>query len=185
MSKHYFFYDESEHSRKISYKTVSALNYYDNFIAMIVGWNDSKDDILQRYLVFETAYTDRKDRNGEIKSTMLSQKQFQYGFASLNKQNAQFVSDFLSLFDETNHVYFSVSSKIEYLVLQLFQGYNNNLLVDADLMKYSITKALVIYRPQEIIRCLYESPERFIEELKTFFQNRIDINKNHSDLKQA
>ena len=37
MSKHYFFYDESEHSRKISYKTVSALNYYDNFIAMIVG----------------------------------------------------------------------------------------------------------------------------------------------------
>ena len=77
-----------------------------------------------------------------------------YGFASLNKQNAQFVSDFLSLFDETNHVYFSVSSKIEYLVLQLFQGYNNNLLVDADLMKYSITKALVIYRPQEIIRCL-------------------------------
>ena len=62
MSKHYFFYDESEHSRKISYKTVSALNYYDNFIAMIVGWNDSKDDILQRYLVFETAYTDRKDR---------------------------------------------------------------------------------------------------------------------------
>ena len=185
MSKHYFFYDESEHSRKISYKTVSALNYYDNFIAMIVGWNDSKDDILQRYLVFETAYTDRKDRNGEIKSTMLSQKQFQYGFASLNKQNAQFVSDFLSLFDETNHVYFSVSSKIEYLVSQLFQGYNNNLLVDADLMKYSITKTLVIYRPQEIIRCLYESPERFIEELKTFFQNRIDINKNHSDLKQA
>lgn len=70
MSKHYFFYDESEHSRKISYKTVSALNYYDNFIAMIVGWNDSKDDILQRYLVFETAYTDRKDRNGEIKSTV-------------------------------------------------------------------------------------------------------------------
>jgi len=96
MSKHYFFYDESEHSRKISYKTVSALNYYDNFIAMIVGWNDSKDDILQRYLVFETAYTDRKDHNGEIKSTMLSQKQFQYGFASLNKQNAQFVSDFVS-----------------------------------------------------------------------------------------
>ena len=98
MSKHYFFYDESEHSRKISYKTVSALNYYDNFIAMIVGWNDSKDDILQRYLVFETAYTDRKDRNGEIKSTMLSQKQFQYGFASLNKQNAQFVSDFVIIF---------------------------------------------------------------------------------------
>ena len=146
MSKHYFFYDESEHSRKISRKTVSSLNYYDNFIAMIVGWTDVKDDILQRYSDFESCYVDRKDRNGEIKSTMLSQKQFQYGFASLNKQNAQFLNDFLSLFDETNHIYFSVSSKIEYLVLQLFRGYKNNLLVDADLMKYSITKALFLYR---------------------------------------
>ena len=98
MSKHYFFYDESEHSRKISRKTVSSLNYYDNFIAMIVGWTDVKDDILQRYSDFESCYVDRKDRNGEIKSTMLSQKQFQYGFASLNKQNAQFLNDFLSLF---------------------------------------------------------------------------------------
>lgn len=29
MSKYNFYYDESEHSRKINYKTVSASNYYD------------------------------------------------------------------------------------------------------------------------------------------------------------
>ena len=28
MSKYNFYYDESEHSRKINYKTVSAPNYY-------------------------------------------------------------------------------------------------------------------------------------------------------------
>ena len=100
MPKYNFYYDESEHSRKINYKTVSASNYYDNFVTMIVGWSAEKDDILQRHAAFETKYADRKDRNGEIKSTMFQQKQFKFGFASLNKQNAQFVNDFLSLFDK-------------------------------------------------------------------------------------
>ena len=184
MSKYNFYYDESEHSRKINYKTVSAPNYYDNFVTMIVGWSAEKDDILQRHIDFETKYADRKDRNGEIKSTMLQQKQFKYGFASLNKQNAQFVDDFLSLFDKNIYLYFSVSSKIEYLVLQVFQGYRNSILIDADLMKYSITKALVVYRPQEIIKCIYESPENFLEKLKKFFQERIECNKNNPKLKQ-
>lgn len=33
-----FFYDETEHSRKINLQTVAAGNYYDNFISVIVGW---------------------------------------------------------------------------------------------------------------------------------------------------
>ncbi len=185
MSEYNFYYDESEHSRKINYKTVTASNYYDNFVTMIVGWPAKKDDILQRFATFETKYADRKDRNGEIKSTMFQQKQFKYGFSSLNKQNTQVINDFLSLFDEDIHIYFSVSSKIEYLVLQVFQGYKNSFLLDADLMKYSITKALVVYRPQEIIKCLYESPEDFLNELKKFFRYRIEYNKNNPKLKQA
>ena len=185
MSKYNFYYDESEHSRKINYQTVSASNYYDNFVTMVVGWSAEKDDILQRHASFEAKYADRKDRNGEIKSTMFQQKQFKYGFASLNKQNAQFINDFLSLFDEEIHIYFSVSSKIEYLMLQVFQGYENSFLFDADFMKYSITKALVIYHPREIIKCLYESPKDFLEELKKFFRDRVEFNKNDLELKQA
>ena len=92
---------------------------------------------------------------------------------------------FLSLFDEDIHIYFSVSSKIEYLVLQLFQRYRNSFHVDADLMKYSITKALVVYRPQKVIKCIYESPEDFLKELKKFFQDRIECDKNNPILKQA
>ena len=42
MSKYEFYYDETEHSRKINYKTVSAENYYDNFVTMIVGWSSEK-----------------------------------------------------------------------------------------------------------------------------------------------
>lgn len=185
MATYSFYYDESEHSRKINYKTVSASNYYDNFVTMIVGWSTEKDEILQKHAAFEAKYADRKDRNGEIKSTMFQQKQFRYGFASFNKQNALFVNDFLSLFDEDIHIYFSVVSKIEYLVLQLFKGYRNSFLIDADLMKYSITKALVMYRPQEIIKCLYESSEEFVEQLKKFFRNRIECNKKNPKLKET
>ena len=135
MSTYEFYYDESEHSRKINYNTISAANYYDNFVTMIVGWSSEKNDIIRRHASFEEKYVGRKDRNGEIKSTTLSQKQFQYGFASLNKQNAHFVNDFLSLFDEDIHIYFSVVSKIEYLVLQLFKAYRNSLLINADAIK--------------------------------------------------
>ena len=39
VSKYEFYYDETEHSRKVNYKTVSAENYYDNFVTMIVGWS--------------------------------------------------------------------------------------------------------------------------------------------------
>lgn len=185
MPKYEFYYDETEHSRKINYNTVSAPNYYDNFVTMIVGWSSEKNEILQRYADFEDKYADRKNRNGEIKSTMLQQKQFRHGFASLNKQNAQFVSDFLSLFDEDSHIYFSLGSKIEYLILQLFSGYRNRFFFDTDLMKYSIIKALVVYRPQEIIRCIYESPEDFLEKLKKFFRDRIAFNQSNPKLKET
>lgn len=76
MSKYNFYYDESEHSRKINYDTINSNNYYDNFVTMIVGWSDEEANILQRYATFENKYADRKDHNGEIKSTMLKQKQF-------------------------------------------------------------------------------------------------------------
>lgn len=52
-------------------------------------------------------------------------------------------------------------------------------------MKYSITKALVMYRPQEILKCLYESPEDFLEKLKMFFRDRIERNEDNPELKQA
>lgn len=42
MDEYIFYYDETEHSRVINYKTVNASNYYDNFITMIIGWAADK-----------------------------------------------------------------------------------------------------------------------------------------------
>lgn len=182
---YHFYYDESEHSRKINYDTVSAGNYYDNFVSVIVGWSKEKEKaIFERYMSFESKYAERKDKNGELKSKTLKKNQFEFGIASLNKQNVQFVGDFLSLFDREIHLYFSVASKIEYLVLQLFSGYENDLHIDADALKYSITKALVTYRPEKVIKCIYVSSETFVEALKDFFRERIEFNKRNIKLKK-
>lgn len=70
-----FYYDESEHSRKINYNTVTAENYYDNFVFVIVGWPQEKEKaIFEKYSAFETKYAKRKDKNGELKSQTLKKK---------------------------------------------------------------------------------------------------------------
>lgn len=185
MSRYNFYYDESEHSRKINYTTVSASNYYDNFITTIVGWKDGfEKDIICKYREFEDKYKDRKDKNGELKSLTLKQSQFKFGFASLNKGNVKFVDDFLSLYDENTKLYFSVNSKIEYIILQLFEGYKNSFILDADALKYSIIKALNMYQPDEVIKSIYESPEDLVSILRKFFRQKIEANKSNIALKK-
>ena len=186
MSTYKFYYDESEHSRKINYNTVIAQNYYDNFVTVVVGWSEEKEkEVFEKYEDFENKYADRKDKNGELKSITFKQKKFKFGFASLNKANTQFIMDFLSIFDESTKLYFSVASKIEYLVLQFFIGYQNNCFINADEFKYSITKALVLYRPQNVIKSIYDdNSKKFLEELKSFFRERIECNRSNMSLKE-
>lgn len=49
---------------------------------------------------------------------------------------------------------------------------------------YSITKALVIYKPKEILGVLGENDAQLLLLLKSFFQDRITANKNNLVLKQ-
>lgn len=183
MDTYKFYYDESEHSRKINYNTVTAPNYYDNFITVIVGWSKEKEkEAFKKYKDFENKYSDRKDKNGELKSTTLKQKKFECGFASLDKANTQFIMDFLSIFDESTKLYFSVASKIEYLVLQLFISYQNNSIIDE--VKYFIIKSLILYRPKNVIKSIYDNPEKFVEELKRFFRERIECNRSNISMKE-
>ena len=81
--KHVFFYDETEHSRKINYETVTATNYHDNFITGIVGWKIEENKyVSDRYVAFESKYDYRK-KDGELKSQTMKTKDFRLGFASL------------------------------------------------------------------------------------------------------
>lgn len=175
-----FFYDETEHSRKINYQTVTASNYYDNFISIIVGWSSVEEkSINDRYLAFEAKYDYRK-RDGELKSQTMKARDFKLGFASLNNNTVEFYEDLISLFDDKIIIYLSVFSKIEYVINQLFSSYHNSMLVDVDAIKYSIIKAINVYKPQNVIEAIYKEPQIFVEQLQSFLEAQII--KNQSDI---
>ena len=184
MSKYKFYYDESEHSRKINYKTVTADNYYDNFTAVVVGWRSEYEaDLFCRYTAFEEKYKHRQSK-GELKSTTIRQSQLEHGFASLNKDNVSLLEDFLTLFDENTLIYYAIISKIEYIIRQLFEDYKNSFFFDMDAMKYSITKALIIYQPKDIINGLYDNTGELVKLLKKFFTVQIQKDKANEALKK-
>lgn len=180
-----FFYDETEHSRKINYQTVMASNYCDNFITAIVGWKSEEDEyISEKYLAFESKYDYRK-KNGELKGQSIKAKDLQFGFASLSKNTIGFYEDLVSFFDDRIIIYISVFSKIEYIINQLFIDYHNSLLVDVDKMKYSIIKAINVYRPQKLIEAIYKSPHIFVKELRAFLVEQIHRNQENVQLKEV
>lgn len=179
----HFYYDESEHSRKINYSTVSAKNYYDNFVTAIVGWDKADEkSIEEKYLDFENKYFDRKS-GGELKSTTIRLRQLKNGVASLNKSNISLIMDLLSLYTTNIYLYFSVASKMEFIVYQLFRNYKSNIFADMNSMKYSIIKAIVVYQPQDIILGMYENTKELVALLRNFFEERITANQANPKLK--
>lgn len=185
MGKFAFYYDETEHSRVINSKTVSAENYYDGFIAVVVGWKECDcEEIESRFRCFADRYSSRKTR-GELKSATLRQAQLVAGFASLSKDAASFVSDFLDLFDDKLLIYLTKFSKMEHLVNQLFADYESSIFCDMDLARYSIVKAINVYRPREVIEAIDGAPSEFVAALRAFLLERIEKDAANVALKSA
>ena len=181
-----FYYDESEHSRKINYQTITASNFYDNFVTVIVGWDSAREcQIKEMYEAFEAKYKDRASY-GELKSTTIKQNQFKYGFSSLNKQNVQLLEDFLSVFTKDIHVYFSVISKVEYIVRQILEEYADIPFIYIQAMEYSLTKAILAYKPENVLKSIYEqeSSESIVKEIIKFLNERIDYDIGNIELKE-
>lgn len=182
MARHLFYYDESEHSRVINRKTIVDTGFYDGFVVAVVGWEEDYDPVLEeRYLDFEKKFLSPNSK--ELKSTAISPKQLQHGFASLNKANLALIEKLLGILDERTLLYYSYASKIELLVRQLFGSPRNFQHLNPDSMVYSITKALVTYRPVEVLESLNESPEKILEAIRSFLIERIRIDRGNEELK--
>ena len=181
MARFNFYYDESEHSRKLTLKTLTAEEFYDGFTAVVVGWDENDEPAIEEAYL-EAKYLSSSSR--ELKSTALPKKQFEYGFRSLSKANAGLVGDFLALLDEKVHVYLFYSSKIENLVKQLISCYRGIPYISADSLEYSLTKLLIQYRPHSVVEALYESPDKLIDELRRFLDIRVERNKANPELKR-
>ena len=135
-------------------------------------------------MAFEEKNAERK-KKGELKSDTFKSNQFKYGFASLNKPNVEMLNDLLSIIDDDFFIYLFVASKIEYVIIQLFKDYANSLFIDMDSVRYSIVKAILTYRPTEVINSIYAEPEEFVSSLIDFFSKRIELNKSNIALKEA
>lgn len=180
---HSFYYDETEHSRKITYKTVNASEFYDGFLSVIVGWDRDIFDIEQKMSKFKEKHQQRQSKGGEIKSRTLSNNELKYGFATLKSDNIELIQDFLSVFDKNTCLYIFSASKIEYIVRQLlsyyqFSSYNN---VEAAI--YTISKAIVLYHPAEVLEQIEGDPEQLIIEIINFLKRQIAQNHTNPTLK--
>ena len=57
--------------------------------------------------------------------------------------------------------------------------------IDVDYMKYSIIKAINIYRPQKVIEAIYKEPQIFVKEIRSFLEDRIINNQANNTLKEC
>ncbi|HHJ5066854.1 TPA: hypothetical protein ACQK1M_002086 [Enterococcus hirae] len=184
MKNYQFYYDESEHSRKINSNTITSENFYDNFVSVIVGWNSIDQlEIEHKYLVFEDSYEHRKIK-GELKSSTFKNRQFKYGFSSLSKDNVILLKNLFSLFDNKIYVYYSIRSKTEYVILQILNQLQKDNLISFRSLVYSVTKSLIMYKPKKILDGIGKNETDFLNLLINFFEERIDINKTNLELKQ-
>lgn len=92
-----FFYDESEHSRKINKETVLSANYAHDFVSVIVGFDKSLEEkISYKYSEFESIYKN-KFTVEELKSEIIKPKQIKNGFANLNKLTVSLFTDYFNV----------------------------------------------------------------------------------------
>lgn len=183
-----FYYDESSHSESITENTLNAENFYDNFITVIVGWDETHESALEtKYLAFEEKYKSRKAGNPpELKSSTIKPSDIVNGFASIkSKEQTTLIEDFLSLFDEKVYICISFINKIEFLVNQIIDGYDEEIWFNVEAFKYTLVKVLRTYKPQNVIIQLYnKNPSGMVDSIKNFLKERIKINENNLGLKQ-
>lgn len=176
MSRYLFYYDESGHSRKLTEETVVADNYDDFFISCIIGFNEKdKNNVENDYCLLEEKYKSIYQVK-ELKSTSFSNKKYKFGFKSFKDDDLNFIKDYLDFVIKHNLlIYISVLNKYEYLIDQLLADYRNSIYLDADAIRYTITKAISVYRPRQVIASMYKG-KAFAQKLRAFLEDRITLN---------
>lgn len=170
MDKIIFYYDEAEHSRKLTKETIEAENFVNEFYAAIVGLDDTKKvDFEETYGNFEEKYKKLYTISGELKSRVIKQNKYKYGLVSLKPMDMELISELMDLIMQFDlRIYFCVFNKLEYIIIQLLNEYRNNLFLDADSLKYSISKLITLYKPERVIESIYTEDNSFLVELRKF-----------------
>lgn len=164
---YYFFYDESFHDRKITFKNgdvnIFSKNLSDIFVGAFIGIKESQINIFENdYIKFENKY--KKifgiDIEEELKSTIIKKKNFRFGFNNLNTNAIKFYTDFFELMLKNSCIFqINLFSKIEFLVLKSLGhiSYDTNIInIKLDALLYSVIKFINNYDHFKIPKCLFK-----------------------------
>lgn len=178
--KYLFYYDESEHSRSITKATINAENFANDFVVCVIGHESGQlEELCKKYQIIEEKYKKYYSVN-ELKSRIISKTKYRFGLKEFKNEDINFINDVLSfIYDENILVFLSLQNKIEYIINQLLVNYENDLIVDADSLRYSISKLITIYKPKDVIESIYLNNGTFLLKLRKFLNSLLKLNKNN------
>ena len=202
MKSYTFYFDESFHDRKIRISENGKFNILredalDNYIGVFWGCPTSEltcnRKLIQRFENRQKIQYGLTDEQ-ELKSTVISKKNFKYGIRSFNKVTMTFYKELFELLDIINPIMqVNMVSKMELYLRFAFQGLRY--LGDGEVIEksffYSLTKFMITYHNEELLKvlynvCNYDSMMEFKELLQFNFEciiNEIkDIQRKEREL---
>ena len=177
MKNCYFYFDESFHTRTITKQSLKDTNYFNSYVSTGLGFEKiNKHEIFKHYEKFENKYKNLFTVE-ELKSDIVKHKNYQYGLASFNNNATQMYSDFFELLNQYNIIYYiSVIDKLEYLLSKC--KFKAPCILNTKAVIYSITKAINVYKPQNVIDDIMKKNNQLLNDLIDFFKNQMKINGN-------
>lgn len=186
MESYVFYFDESFHDRKIRINDKGKINVLredalENYIGVFWGCPrselSSNRKFIERFEKKQREHYKLEDKQ-ELKSTVISKKNFIYGIRSFNKDTLKFYQDLFRMLEVIKPVLqVNMISKMELYLRQAFKGmkyYKPEELIE-DSFYYTLTKFMITYHNEELIRSLfdvhdYESMLKFKELLLYNFE---------------
>ncbi|AIQ55695.1 hypothetical protein [Paenibacillus borealis] len=164
-----FYFDESFHDRKITYKN-GKVNIHkddacDSYVAVFIGGDINICHKLEKkYSLFEE--TQKRmfglNQEHELKGITIGKKNFKYGLASFNKDAVCFYKEYFSMFSEEVYVQMNILSKTAQVIETIFSEANfSRGMFNKKEFLYSVTKALNNYRFNDILIRLFDEKGSF------------------------
>lgn len=169
MDLYTFYFDESFHDRKILLNDEGKLNVLredalENYVGVFWGCKNAELNVntkfLQRFEQRQKARFGLSDQQ-ELKSTVISKKNYLYGIHSFNKNTMSFYKELFEVMDVVNPILqINTISKVEYFLRKLFEYTILPDETDINAFFYSITKILIFYHNKELLQALYSANDK-------------------------
>lgn len=155
-----FYFDETFHTRKITYIN-KKLNIDDDvnfYVGCCIGsseWDNIQEDLLLLEKKYKHKLNIREDQ--ELKSTsLINCNKLQYGVCSLRKEVVDFYTELFTILNNHVKIHFSILNKYEFLLKNIFPDdvWLRKHGIDCKGFFYTLTKLIILHPELHIIDIL-------------------------------